>query len=61
MTTPILKKDPHHGKCCQATIISCLPMKDEAKVMKDAAKTSRCGQKDDECFINSDDEKYSNY
>ncbi len=30
----------HHAKreCCQATIISCLPMKDEAKVTKDATK-----------------------
>ena len=53
----------YHAKrgCCQATIISCLPMKGEAKVTKDAAKKRRWGQKDDECFINSDDEKYSNY
>jgi hypothetical protein len=36
-------------------------MKGEAKVMKDAAKKRRWGQKDDECFINSDDETYSNY
>ncbi len=53
----------YHAKrgCCQATIISCLPLKDESKVTKDAAKKRCCGQKDDECFINSDDEKYSNY
>jgi hypothetical protein len=42
----------YHAKrgCFQATIISCLPMKDEAKVTKDAAKKHRCGQKDDECL-----------
>ena len=47
---------------CHATIISCLPLEDEAKATKAAAKRKhRWGQRDDECFINSDDEKYSNF
>ncbi len=40
---------------CYATIISCLP---EMKSRKNFAAK---GQHDDEAFINSDDEKYSNY
>jgi hypothetical protein len=47
---------------CHATIISCLPMKeDEATTKKKKAKKHRWGQRDDDCVINSDDEKYSNF
>ncbi len=46
---------------CHATIISCLPMEDETKAKKRAAKKHCWGQRDEECFINSNDEKYSNF
>ena len=48
---------------CHATIISYFPVKDEAKAMKAAAKKKHCWGKRDEDFefVNSDDERYSNY
>jgi hypothetical protein len=53
----------YHAKrgYCHATIISRLPTKkDEARATKAAAKKYRWGERDDECLINSDDERYSN-
>ena len=52
----------YHAKrgYCHATIISCFPMKEDEAKTKKKAKKHRWGQRDDECFINSDDEKYSN-
>jgi len=44
---------------CHATIISCLPMKeDEATTKKKKAKKHRWGQRDDDCVINSDEKKF---
>ncbi len=52
----------YHAKrgYCNATIISCFPMKEDEAKTKKKAKKHRRGQQDDECFINSDNEKYSN-
>ena len=54
----------YHAKrgYCHATIISCLLMKEDGATTKNKkAKKHRWGQRDDDCVINSDDEKYSNF
>ena len=48
---------------CHATILSYFPVKDVAKATMAAAKKKHCWGKRDEDFefVNSDDERYSNY
>jgi len=48
----------YHAKrgFCYATIISCLP---EMKLRKNVV--AKKGRRDDDAFVNSDDEKYSNF
>jgi len=52
----------YHAKrgYCLATIISCFPMKEDEAKTKKKGKKHGWGQQDDECLLNSDDEKYSN-